>query len=310
MRKCRLTSDVERFSIHAGNLQNSTKGFPLATENNDFFANFPDPSVFAADMRVPEVLSHYTSLEGFLSIIQSNTIRASNILFLNDKEEMQYGIDVAKDVIGEIEKSAKRTSSTRQQQPREIPGVYASCFCENADMLSQWRGYGAASQSVSIQFDGPRLHHLADAYEFDLEGIIYGRKRAMELLRKRLEVEKSDANIMRLIYQDEHTGVDIMRYSRMINLGPRVKNEAFSEEKKWLIIAKQEVIKQVHYRVRDNVIMPFVKLNAGNGLPIVRVTFGRGKDTILTEKSISKLLSNTQFYKNVDVVSSTIPLRS
>lgn len=284
----------------------------MAIEDNDLFASFfPDPKKLPGAKDTPTFLSHYTSLEGFLSIIESHTIRASNISFLNDKEEMEYGLNVAKDVIKEIEKATTQTEWPRNPWSRDIPDVYACCFCEQPDMLSQWRGYGASSQSVSIQFSGPELYMLARTYEFDLERVIYGRKRAMELLRERLKFEEGDTVLARILFETKLIDAEEMRYTHAINLAPRFKNEAFSEEHEWRIIAKQQVVKDVKYRVRDNVIMPYVDLsNTGTGLPIERITVGPGKETSLTVKSIEKLLSNSILYKDVKVIPSKIPFRS
>ncbi|MDR6757195.1 hypothetical protein J2Y48_002491 [Mycoplana sp. BE70] len=281
-------------------------------DNNDLFAAISSTS---NAKHFPKTLSHYTSLDGFLGIIRESRIRASNILFLNDKEEMQYGINVARDVINELveqEPSAAALKPTgRSPRPNVIPDTYACCFCEEADMLSQWRGYGSASQSVSIQFDGPLLAKVARALQFDLEAVIYGKKRAMELLRETLNDEVTTATIIRSLLKDDGYNVDDYRRSVTLDLSPRFKNDAFAEEREWRIIAKAHVVKQVEYRTRDNVIMPYVNIsNPTVGLPITRVTIGPGKDTALTRKSVEKFLSQTQFYSHVKAVESSIPFRT
>ncbi|UPA25356.1 DUF2971 domain-containing protein [Shinella oryzae] len=284
----------------------------MATDSGDLFASFfPDFKKIPGAKDVPELLSHYTSLEGFLSIVKYHSIWASNILFLNDKEEMQYGIDVARDVVAEIEKTTSRADRPRVIRQREIPDVYASCFCEHHDLLSQWRGYGNSNQTVSIQFRGRDLFRLARIYNFDLERVIYGRKHTMELLRERLAIAEDDPSLIQAIMNDNSIGPDEMRYARIINLAPRFKNEAFEEEKEWRIIAKQQVVKEVQYRVRDNVVMPYVVIsNVGAGLPIQGVTVGPGKETSLTVRSIEKFLSNSPFYRDVRVSPSKVPFRS
>lgn len=278
-------------------------------DNSDLFSAMPEQPKAS---RFPKSLSHYTSLDGFLSIIQNNTIRASNILFLNDKEEMQYGIDVAKEVVKEIElRSPPPAIPGRTANPREIPDVYACCFCEETDMLSQWRGYGSASQSVSIQFRLDDLRTLARSHDFDLESVVYGKKHAIDLLRINLAAAEPTAKLFRAILEDPGLDAYDVRRSRILSLAPRFKNDAFAEEREWRIIAKAHVVKQVEYRVRDNVIMPYVNIaNKTTGLPISRVTIGPGKDAALTRKSVEKFLSQTQFYNNVEVALSGIPFRT
>ena len=90
-------------------------------DNSDLFSAMPQQP---KESRFPRTLSHYTGLDGFLSIIQNNTIRASNILFLNDKEEMQYGIDVATEVLKEIESRTSRSKTVNRRRngtPYRLP---------------------------------------------------------------------------------------------------------------------------------------------------------------------------------------------
>lgn len=275
-------------------------------DNNDLFADLPLTRPFSST-----ILSHYTSLEGFLNIINESQIRASNILFLNDTEEMEYGMKVAKEVLVKLTKTKQPRALT---SATSIPDVYACCFCEEPDMLSQWRGYGVSGQSVSIQFDADQLSVLARAQEFELSKIIYGKKQAIALLRERLKNAESSATLVRAVlgFSDENAYTpDDARRTAVLDLAPRFKNNAFQEEKEWRIIAKAHVVKQVKYRTRDNVIMPYVNIGSPTtGLPIVRVTVGPGKDAELTRKSVEKFLSQQLFYHDVEVAISNIPFRT
>lgn len=274
-------------------------------DNNDLFSAMP-----LADRLSNTILSHYTSLDGFLNIIKENQIRASNILFLNDTEEMEYGIKVAKDVLTKLSPTKKSQALTSLN---EIPDVYACCFCEQPDMLSQWRGYGASGQSVSIQFKAQQLENLAKSQEFELHKVIYGRKQAIELLRDRLKRAPSTASLVRALLgtKDENAYTeDDARRTAILDLAPRFKNDAFQEEQEWRIIAKAHTVKKVEYRTRDNVILPYVNIGSATGLPIARVTIGPGKDAELTRKSVDKFLSQNPLYKDVEVAVSKIPFRS
>ncbi len=50
---------------------------------------------------VPSILYHYTSQKGFLGIIKSKTVWATDILFLNDTMEYKYSVDLAIEIIKE-----------------------------------------------------------------------------------------------------------------------------------------------------------------------------------------------------------------
>ncbi len=282
------------------------------TDSNDLFSSLPPTA------KINKTLSHYTSLDGFLNIIRESQIRASNILFLNDTEEMEYGMRVARDVLAEIDQA--RSDAPIRQLTRaltgssDIPDVYACCFCEEQDMLSQWRGYGAATQSVSIQFDADQLAALARAQEYDLFQVSYGKKQAINQLRERLRTAESRAAVVRALLQSKYESgytADDARRAAVVDLAPRFKNDAFSEEREWRIVAKGYVVKHVEYRTRDNVIIPYVNVGSPNTrLPITRVTVGPGKDAGLTRKSIEKFLSQGPFYSDVQVAVSSIPFRT
>ncbi len=47
----------------------------------------------------PSILYHYTTQKGLLGIIQSKTIWATDILYLNDTMELKYAVDLTLDMI-------------------------------------------------------------------------------------------------------------------------------------------------------------------------------------------------------------------
>jgi hypothetical protein len=42
-------------------------------------------------------------------------------------------------------------------EPAIAADLYLTCFCEEGDLLSQWRGYGGNDGRYCIQFDASRL---------------------------------------------------------------------------------------------------------------------------------------------------------
>lgn len=85
---------------------------------------------------------HYTSLPTLFEILESDSLWASNVRFSND----------------EMEDKILKTDET------SIRDDYMICFCNEKDMLSQWRGYcydGGASIKFQIQF--PRTYSILHA---------------------------------------------------------------------------------------------------------------------------------------------------
>lgn len=86
-------------------------------------------------------LYHYTSREVFWKIIEGESLLARHIQFSNDSEENRIG----QKKMEEAMKSEKNILATSDALPFMI------CFCEEKDLLSQWRGY--AKEGIAIEFD-------------------------------------------------------------------------------------------------------------------------------------------------------------
>ncbi|MBY5533650.1 DUF2971 domain-containing protein [Rhizobium leguminosarum] len=281
-------------------------------DSNDLFAGLPSLLAERQEPRsdLPPTLSHYCDLYALNSILIKHSLWASNIRFLNDKKEMDFGIDVAKDLLDELRQSTYKGSTPMPPSRRiaitDIPDVYAVCFCEKSDLLSQWRGYGSTQQSVSIQFDSSGLLTLGFMKMFSLKKIIYGREKALAQLRDGFD--RID-DIVGAISRREPVDTPAEQKRVILELSPQFKTEHFEEEQEWRLVSFGEQ-KQISYRPRDNVLLPYVQVGhpANIPLPIGSITVGPGKDNELTKKSIEHLLANSA-YPHVQVRTSEIPFR-
>jgi Protein of unknown function (DUF2971) len=129
-------------------------------------------------------LYHYTSLEGFLGIINSQEIWASNIFYLNDQSELYQAINLFHAELDS--KIAPLRAARSELNPKAIGPetnpkiinldakirfldtaksvamdfvknkrvqIYISSFTALEDDLSQWRGYSSDGNGFSIGFD-------------------------------------------------------------------------------------------------------------------------------------------------------------
>ena len=282
-------------------------------DSNDLFSGLPASKATPNRVRsdLPDTLSHYCDLHALNSILTKHSLWASNIRFLNDKKEMDFGIEVAKDLLEEL-RTSNYKGSTHLPPPRrvsfsDIPDVYAVCFCEKPDLLSQWRGYGSSQQSVSIQFKPDGLMILGYLQMLSLKKIIYGREKALEQLREGFD--RNIPDIVGAIVRDEPIDRPGEQKRVILELSPQFKSEHFQEEQEWRFVS-YGTRQNVSYRPRDNVLLPYVEVKhpAGIPLPIASITIGPGKDNDLTKKSVEHLVANSD-YKHVRVVTSDIPFR-
>lgn len=91
---------------------------------------------------VPQkALFHYTSREVFWKIMDSETFLARHIMFSNDYEEFKIGNKKVMNAMQDLEQSEEIVETLS----------FMVCFCEEDDLLSQWRGY--AKEGVALEFD-------------------------------------------------------------------------------------------------------------------------------------------------------------
>jgi hypothetical protein len=141
-----------------------------------------------------EVIYHYTNTTGLIGILDTASIWATDIYFLNDSQEFTYArerfIRRIKDRLPSPEKSdlthaediarhiAGRTLD-RLMQEESAHRLYVSCFCPDGNLLSQWRGYGA-NDGVAIGFQRTNLGNVATIDEAEkraeLLNVSYGEQ--------------------------------------------------------------------------------------------------------------------------------------
>jgi hypothetical protein len=104
----------------------------------------------------PPILNHYTDAFGVYGIISSNCLWATATQFSNDLSEIEYAVSLATDIINEVWGSKRHMSPWEKMLTEHLVQLFATplhtfgqpfivSFCEDGDLLSQWRAYGGAS---------------------------------------------------------------------------------------------------------------------------------------------------------------------
>jgi hypothetical protein len=113
---------------------------------------------------IPEKLWHYTSIEVFQKIVLSKRVYATDVRYLNDREEFIH----ARKIVGGILKESPELDASGflykdflskavllgfDSGPLAEVQIFVTCFSAAEDQLSQWRGYSHGSGGVSLGFD-------------------------------------------------------------------------------------------------------------------------------------------------------------
>ena len=299
-----------------------------------FFAFGPVYDLTNTPPKPPPRLYHYTNAQGLMGILKSGTLHASNLKAVNDKGELQYGFDLIKKALLAKAQSSKTTQMGRRLfshfaefvNPYAIVGemgvcldVYSVAFCEDGDCLPQWRAYSSQASGYCIGFSGDSLSKIFGEgivlvpviYDQKQQsGIIKSLMNALECVVPYLESSNEQTRDLYFMQATAHVGL-LFSF-----IGTVFKSSDFQSEHEWRIIVHNEIkmsryVRETEFRVSQNgTLIPFVKLvpRRNRKLPIVSIAMGSTTPHEVNSYSL-RLLLNTQNYRDVQVVKSSVSLR-
>lgn len=264
-------------------------------------------------VQAPDTLCHFTTISGLLGIIESNSIWASNVSFLNDKKELKHGIDAASNVIKRHpfmrDKQELLQSVLNELKTYKLPDTYAACFCKSNDLLSQWRGYGGRQQGVCITFHGESLRQSLKDYKIRAMEVIYDKERTKSRLKQQIDKVLNE-EFKELIGEKSDSEIrdDIIR--AVARLAPRFKDDGFAEEDEWrFVIQRSGDLSGVSFRENSGSLVPFIVMKSSEKLPIKEITVGPGNHQEMASNGI-KMLLDKHGYQNVMMNFSEVPFRT
>lgn len=247
-----------------------------------------------------ELLYHYTSFEGLLGILRSQSLWATSLHYLNDTEEFRYGNDVIRRefrTVGKyIEAPAGEVLNTiaNNMTRRQFPHVFVFSLSKAGDQLSQWRGYCPAGAGVAIGFSRQLLERRAADQEFKLAQCVYDaeaqRTLAVELVRDTTQQAKAgEASVENIIIEAEN---------KIMEIAPRLKNETFEEEVEWRLISRTFAHNDGHFRFRSNrtILIPYLEFamtTEGEPLIIGEIVVGPNREPDLARRALLDVFAST-----------------
>lgn len=106
---------------------------------------------------------HYTSLSTAKLILESNKLRLTERTHLNDPTEVQYGINLGRQLLDRACRKHSFFMPLADRIKSELDTLFSSqmyhvaCFSLDGDSLPQWRSYGDDGRGVALGFARP-LH--------------------------------------------------------------------------------------------------------------------------------------------------------
>lgn len=258
--------------------------------------------------KAPVTLHHYTSTSGLYGIASQGVLHCTGVQHLNDSTEGEYGAELLKKVVGDSIGKCNQTSTedvrfavrTLQQiillqydELRNSAKHFVSCFCEDKDLLSQWRGYGQRG-GYCINFDTHGLffymNHISPANdhvfaadntrEARLKKVVYKEETQHSVLDGALNIIIT--NYTNLLKNIELTGMNFLQaygvngtggFARLIDeyanfaankfleYTARFKHPAFAEEREWRLVHKRgsSDLEGVKFRVASDRLIPYIE---------------------------------------------------
>lgn len=232
-------------------------------------------------------LFHYTSAEGFRSIVSSNSLRFSDPLFLNDGSEVFYANDLLARAVADF--VVTLPNSHRQLAYRLSRMVAATAanfrpliFCMSGvpDLLNQWRDYGRDIVPYCFELDVLGLQQPDWSFKVELVQMIYDEREQglvlMSIFEQIHDVLMENSELLKTKESRNAVMSDLVSivWAALV----RFKNPAYSAEQEWRLLAHVAHTdgQKVEFRTSTLGIVPYIARMPRNGtkLPINAVWVG------------------------------------
>jgi hypothetical protein len=246
----------------------------------------------------PPLLFHYTGQAGLLGIVERAELWATKIQYMNDATEFGLALQMARFWLDEISKNtglasekAACTSLRQSLDGLEDINIFAICFCEKPDLLSQWRGYSGGDCGYAIAFDSSALAKIADSERFSLGPCIYDQNVQNEIVREAIRHCIDDELGSSLARRRGFHGplADVL-----FRCGAFFKDKSFEEEREWRLVSPtiRYSNEKLRFRTGTSMITPFFALpiRGAGPLPIPYVVVGPCPHVELAKSAVTSLL--------------------
>lgn len=220
-----------------------------------------------------ERLYHYTAFTGLMGIINSRSLWASDIRYLNDSAELKHTADLIRAEVSRRIRSGHPRPDLLNHfldwvTHRITNGhiLFGASFRSNGNLLSQWRGYSRLGKGVSLGFDPSYILECARRQSFMIGRCIYDCNRQEKLIAQVIdsvefhsrnhEAEKGDSNPYHEIFAEIES--DLLRIAAIL------KHPSFVEEEEWRVISPvvtDYLASPVKFREGTSMLVPYIEFD-------------------------------------------------
>ena len=277
---------------------------------------------------------HYTKPEKLLNILSGGTIRFSNVLYLNDKEEVAYSyklivhmIDEFKDLELNQDLFEKIKTHFRNRYKYIVDGsndfenkleYYTTSFSTDSDSLTLWNNYakGKSYTGYNIGFDKKKLiSEMTDNGYLPIYGsVIYDKQKQIKIIHAIFKkwnmlferASKSKKNNKVKLFDIMFELIDILSIVSIFFKNPQFKNEC---EYRIVMVNPfgAENSKPTGIVEKNGLFVPYLEFKFSKET-VKTINIGPTFDENIFYTSTNRMLSNFG-YHDKEVYRSKIPLR-
>lgn len=270
--------------------------------------------------RPAPTLYQYTSLSGFLGLVQSGELWLTDYAYLNDALEVRYGMDLARErfeVAAQQRPDAATVLKSWGESTVDRHRVCVACFSRDGDSLSQWREYGP----IAVGFEpAPLAFGYSNTSTMNL--VVYERRAQERLFDLMAHLTASAWEHDRASEPDKVGDLYRDGTDHVLGVAAIFKDPRFVDEREIRLVHAANIramsamsISQPPYRFRttEKLIVPYltsrdVASSHPDKLPIREVVVGPGSTAAALSKGVGEVLRENG-YADVSVRLSTTPLR-
>ena len=318
------SGERERTSPSHGRLRRKSTG---AAQSLTFRPDDFQPANVILDIlrtrQPPPTLYHYTDTSGLVGIVQDETLWLSHTRFLNDRSESEYARDLVANILRQRRETTDdsrveeflKDAEDRAPAMYEGTDLYVVCFCEEGDLLSQWRGYSKGAGMFSLGFASDTLSQPGGVgrVQYSLFPIVYRPDEQRRIINEMI-TRGTRRHLMQIQSGTKDDPLDPVTVL-MLALGICMiffKDESFGAEREWRTVVLKpsgDADPPVRFRTHPWYPMPYVEMYYEDGqLPLVEVMCGPAPEPDLAIRSVELLLRENG-YGSVPATESRIPLR-
>jgi len=187
--------------------------------------------------------------------------------------------------------------------------VYAACFCEEGDLLSQWRSYARQGTGYALEFSWAKLRNRFPLNR--LGRVEYSGNAQKEILGQIVSSLASGSSGAQGDQDRRFSTIAAGLANALLTVRAFLKAETFREEKEWRVIAFPGADEfEELYRPSNNLVVPYCRLPLGtpDELAITKVVIGPSLHPKAAAHSLRRFLDSVGL-AGVAIDASPIPLR-